>query len=272
MKPTCIAVVSAKGGVGKTTTAVNLADWLVASTSRGQVLVIDLDPQGHATIGLDVERDSGRRQFSDALKAAGKGSGSSVPLHDVCVDTRVERLSIIPSDPLLESSISAPDTLSRMLAPYVDQIAYCVIDTPPNLGLLTTNAIHAMGTFPVGTVLSPIQQARFSIEGLAQLLDALEAIAEQNPGVDPENFHVLLTMVDGRVKRARAYAERELAGLSAHVLESTVGRCEAVNDAQSYGKTVFFHAPRSRAVKDYSALAKELLAKLKKGRGRNGID
>lgn len=267
--PTCITVASAKGGVGKTTTAVStshsLARHLENEKEEGIVLLIDFDPQCHATIALDLEPGSGRRKLSEVFaEATSDRRGESAPLHEVAIDTRIPKLSVLPGDPLLEGAVARPGILARIIRPYVEQIAYCVIDTPPAMSFLTANALHAQAEFPRGMVLTPIQQARFSLEGLSQFLDALHEISEINPRIDSDNLRILLTMVDPRVKRTRSYVERELSTLKEKVLRSSVRRSEDLNHSQSCGKTIFEYNPMSNAAVDYWSVAGEILTILER--------
>jgi len=217
-------------------------------------------------MGLGVEPGSGNRRLSElfAEAASDRRGEEAPPLHDVVVDTRIARLSILPGDPLLESAVARPGILPRIVRPYVDQIAFCVIDCPPNLGFLTANALHTQAEFPRGLILTPLQQARWSLEGLAQFLDALEELSEINPRINPENFRVVLTMVDARVKRTRTYVERELNAVAEKICRTVIRRCEELNHSQACSQTIFEFNPLSSAALDYWALTGEILTILEK--------
>lgn len=257
MAMTVITVTNQKGGVGKTTTATNLAAGLARAGK--QVLLVDFDPQYHATTGLGIEQSAGELALSAVFLQR------DVALHRVTVDTYIPNLMLAPGDPTLEQVVKTPVSLANALTPYADQIDYCVIDTPPNLGLVTLNALFAASSLPRGWILVPVQLGRYAIEGFAKLLTTLDEFSSfrqtRSGGGGGETFYrILLTMVDTRVKRSREYVLGELAPYRDKILATQIRRNEALNMAQSYGKAIFDFDPAAHGAADYTALCAEILA------------
>jgi len=263
MAMTVITVTNQKGGVGKTTTATNLAAGLARAGK--QVLLVDFDPQYHATTGLGLEQGSGELALSAVFLQRDVG------LHRVTIDTYIPNLTLAPGDPTLEQVVKTPVSLANALAPYAEQIDYCVIDTPPNLGLVTLNALFAASSLPRGWILVPVQLGRYAIEGFAKLLTTLDEFSNFREGRGgggggSETFYrILLTMVDTRVKRSREYVLGELAPYRDKILATQIRRNEALNMAQSYGKAIFDFDPGAHGAADYTALCAEILAMEERG-------
>jgi chromosome partitioning protein len=249
---TVYAIANQKGGVGKTTTAVNLA--ACVAEAGYDALLVDIDPQCNATIGLGVSKD-GTQSIYDVL------TGEAM-LEDVIVPSSIERLSLAPSSPdLAGATVELPrqdeseTRLREALAPVRDRYAFTLLDCPPSLGPLTVNALVA-----ADKVIVPVQAEYFALEGLAGLLDTLGLIQrELNPRLTVAGM--LLTMHDGRTKLAQD-VEREVRGhFPELVFDTVIPRNVRVGEAPSFGKPVIHHDPHCAGADAYFELAKEVAAR-----------
>ena len=261
-----ISVTNQKGGVGKTTTAVNVAVALAEYHGK-RVLLVDFDPQGHATLALGHEPgQAGELPFSHVLSPRSRPDAASVgdtrpseaeQVAQCVVATKVNNLYLIPGDKKLSVSLEAHrffalSTVLKHLAPSLD---FILIDTPPGLNL----TIHAL--YAAHWALVPCQQAIFSLDGLADLLQMIDELSHTRPDVQPERFYrILLTMVDGRLKHSPEYAARELQPYQDRVLATKIRRTDTLNQAQAAGVSIFHFDVNSPGAQDYFELTKELLA------------
>ncbi len=247
------ACTNQKGGVGKTTTVVNLAAYLALSGTR--VLVIDLDPQGNATSGLGIDRRSLDRSVYDALI-------DRVPMAELILATAVPNLEILPSAPALSGAevelVGVPARerrLSASLGELDDRYDRVLIDCPPSLGLLTVNALTA-----ADGVLIPIQTEYYALEGLSQLVNTIRLVRESlNPRLEMEG--VVLTMYDGRTNLSAQVAAEVRRHMNGIVYESVVPRTVRLSEAPSHGLPIALYDPTSRGAQAYGNLAVEVAAR-----------
>ncbi|MBV9401851.1 MAG: ParA family protein [Bryobacterales bacterium] len=246
-----IAITNQKGGVGKTTTAINLGASLAANDLH--VLVIDSDPQGNSTSGLGVEKIQEMRTIYDALLGGG-------PLNGIIRKTDCEGLEIVPADKnLVAANLELVEVderefvLRKAISSIRETFDYVLIDCPPALDLLTLNALVA-----ADSVLIPIQCEFFALEGISQLMDTIDKVKEgfSHP-IKIEG--ILLTMYDDRTNLTRTVAEDLREFFKEEVFSTVIPRSIRLAEAPSHGKPILMYDPRSRGAESYIKLAKEIL-------------
>jgi chromosome partitioning protein len=255
-----IAISNQKGGVGKTTTAVNLGASL--AVAEQSTLVIDCDPQGNTTSALGFPKDPARRTLYQSLIL-------EEPLERIIIRTQVEGLDLIPSDKnLVGASVELVSMENReyRLKALIDSLrekySYILIDSPPALDLLTLNALAASDS-----VLVPIQCEYLALEGVSELLDTLMRLRRTiNPTLAIEG--ILLTMYDDRTTLSKQVAADLRSFFGAQVFESVIPRNVRLAEAPSHGKPVIFYDIHSKGAESYIQLAKEVIANAEKRVGQ----
>jgi chromosome partitioning protein len=248
------ALVNQKGGVGKTTTAVNLSAYMAALGRR--VLIIDSDPQANATSSLGIDPTTVARSLYDCLIR-------QTPLLDIVLPTGQPNLDLVPSAPALAGAevemVSMPareHLLRRLLESALGRYDHVMIDCPPSLGLLTVNALTAASD----GVIVPIQCEYLALEGLGRLWQTIQLVRES---LNPRLFisGMVLTMYDSRTNLAGQVASEVRKYFPDQVFRSVVPRSVRLGEAPSFGQTILAYAPQSAGAQAYAALAEELLAR-----------
>jgi len=249
---TVVAIVNQKGGVGKSTTAINLAAYLAATGER--LLVVDMDPQGNATSGLGVSPDSNGCMYDVLLE--GK------PLQEVALKTNVEGMDVAPATiNLVGAEVELVSTLARefKLRRAIEKLppeAYnrVLLDCPPSLDLLTLNALTA-----ADEVLIPVQCEYYALEGLTQLMQSIRMVREElNPRLRVGG--VLLTMFDPRTNLAHQVADEVRSFFGESVFRTIIPRNVRLSEAPSFGMPIALYAPRSSGAAAYASVADEVLS------------
>jgi chromosome partitioning protein len=245
------ALANQKGGVGKTTTAINLASYLAVLGQR--VLLVDMDPQGNASSSIGYDKSAGGPSVYDALTGLR-------PVVDAIVPTAYERVDLLPATIALAGAeielvgvMAREARLGRTLKDAIDRYDYVLIDSPPSLGLLTVNALTA-----ADGVLIPVQCEYLALEGLGQLVRTIDLIRE-NLNTRLRVAGVVMTMYDGRTNLSQGVVEEVRQHFPTLTFDTIVPRSVRLGEAPSFGKPISVYDPNSRGAQAYRALAEELL-------------
>lgn len=251
MEQHVVAIINQKGGVGKTTTSINLACGI--ALYRRKVLLVDLDPQAHSTIVLGTSPDSYPGTIQDVLlkKAA---------VRDVIVKTRIDNLHLAPSNLLLDKAeqMLIPEMfretrLSKALSTL--DYEFIIIDCRPTLGILSVNALYA-----ANIVLIPCETARFSLEGFSDLLEAIKILKRGNPDTGECLLRILFCKYDSRTAISNQWMTKQLEPYQSLLFKTQIRQCEALNQAHMAKEPIFAFKPNSHGAEDYASLAEEFLA------------
>jgi chromosome partitioning protein len=252
-----VAVGNQKGGCGKTTTAINTA---AAFAALGyQVLLIDLDPQSHATLGLGYDPNDLDKTIYDAM------TNAQTPMPSVIIQTNVERLDLAPSNILLagaeldlRGALGKELVLSEQLRMVADRYDMCIIDCPPSLGLLMLNALVASTD-----VIVPVQVHFFALEGLKRLLKTIQVLRDRFYPCSVKPLGLLLTLVETRTILSRQVQRGMREFFGSLVFDTVIHRTVTLAEAPGAGETVLTYAPNSTGAAEYKALAQEARARMR---------
>src|SRR5205807_3425700 len=245
-----VSLANQKGGVGKTTTAINLGASLAACERR--VLLVDLDPQANATSGVGLDKETEKSMYPVLI--------DSMPIKEIILPTELPTLFVAPAsvdlvgaEVELRDAIGREYYLKRALESINGEYDYVLVDSPPSLGLLTVNGLTA-----ADSVLVPMQCEYFAMEGVSQLLNTIERVRESlNPDLEIEG--IALTMYDDRMNLARQVAQEVRAHFGEKVYETVIPRNVRLGEAPSFGKPIILYDIRSRGSEAYINFAKEFI-------------
>jgi len=254
-----ISVASQKGGVGKTTTAINLGACLAQEGKR--VLLVDIDPQGNASSGLGINGNDRPTSIYEVLLGQADGKQAILPTALANLDLMPGAQRLSGAEVELVGMMAREARLKAALAPVRDTYDFILVDSPPSLGLLTINALTASDS-----VLIPLQCEYLALEGMTQMIGAIRLVQDHlNPGLRIEG--VLLTMFDARVNLSQQVATEVRRVFSDRVYQTVIPRNVRLSEAPSFGKPIVLYDPHSTGAESYRGLAREVLEHAEEGVG-----
>jgi chromosome partitioning protein len=246
-----VAIANQKGGVGKTTTAINLAGFLARGGRR--VLLVDMDPQGNAATCLGIAKPALEYTVGEVLLGEAKASDAIIATGRACFDILPATPDLAGTSVALAGLMARETRLRQALLPVMSQYDTILIDCPPSLGLLTIN-----GLVTAKQVLIPLQCEFLALEGLAQLKETIELV-RTHLNNELHIVGVLMTMYDGRANLARQVVEEVRRYFPQRIFNTIIPRNIRLSEAPSHGELIYEYDPQSRGAKAYAALAEELL-------------
>ncbi len=246
-----VAIASQKGGVGKTTTAINLGACLAQESRR--VLIVDVDPQANATSGLGINGNDQKSTIYEVLLGHAEIAESILPTALASLDVAASAQRLSGAEVELVSLMARETRLKHAVSKVREQYDFILVDSPPSLGLLTINALTASDS-----VLIPLQCEYLALEGLTQLIGAIRLVQDHlNPGLRIEG--VLLTMYDSRLNLSQQVADEARRFFAERVYRTVIPRNVRLSEAPSFGKPIVLYDPHSTGAESYRELAREVL-------------